>query len=428
MRVVLLGAPGSGKGTQAKLLAKQYGMLLISIGDLLRDAVAEASMLGKQAKPYVESGQMVPDDVVLGLLREYLNTEKPASGFILTGFPRNVVQGEALDAILNDLRQPLHGVMHIDVGVDALIQRLTGRQTCRSCGQMYNLYTAPSKLFDRCDQCGDDLRQRTDDNEETIGNRLRVFEGVTTPLFDYYQQQGKLRTIPGVGEINDIAAAIAKELKTLPSEESLQEELDELRKNDVTFDDLEKMVLESMQSALGKVNKEIIEPADKALKKAEKVVIKEAEALGEKVTKAAKKEAKAIKKEAKAIKKKVTKAAKKEAKVIKKEAKAIKKKVAKAAKKEAKVIKKEAKAIKKKVTKAAKKEAKVIKKEAKAIKKKVTKTVKDIKKKVTKKKPVAKKKVAKKKVTKKKPVSKKTATKKKVAKKKVTKKKAAKKK
>ena len=329
MRVVLLGAPGSGKGTQAKLLAKQYGMLLISIGDLLRDAVAEASMLGKQAKPYVESGQMVPDDVVLGLLREYLNTEKPASGFILTGFPRNVVQGEALDAILNDLRQPLHGVMHIDVGVDALIQRLTGRQTCRSCGQMYNLYTAPSKLFDRCDQCGDDLRQRTDDNEETIGNRLRVFEGVTTPLFDYYQQQGKLRTIPGVGEINDIAAAIAKELKTLPSEESLQEELDELRKNDVTFDDLEKMVLESMQSALGKVNKEIIEPADKALKKAEKVVIKEAEALGEKVTKAAKKEAKAIKKEAKAIKKKVTKTVKDIKKKVTKKKPVAKKKVAK---------------------------------------------------------------------------------------------------
>ena len=419
MRVVLLGAPGSGKGTQAKLLAKQYGMTLISIGDLLRAAVAEASILGKQAKPYMESGQMVPDEVVLGVLREYLHTEKPESGFILTGFPRHVVQGEELDAILNDLSQPLHGVMHIDVGVDALIQRLTGRQTCRSCGQMYNLYTAPSKLFDRCDQCGGDLRQRTDDNEETIGNRLRVFESVTSPLFEYYEKQGKLRTIQGVGDISDIAAALAKELKTLPSEESLQKELEELRKNDVTFDDLERMVLESVQSALGKVNKELIEPADEALKKAEKVVLKEAEVIG----------------------KKVSKAAKKEAKVLKKEAKVIKKKVTKVVKKEAKVLKKEAKAIKKKVTKVVKKEAKVLKKEAKVIKKKVTKTVKDIKKKVTtatkkpaKKKPVAKKAAAKKKVTKKKtvtkkkPVAKKAAAKKKVSKKKtVTKKKTKKK-
>ncbi|MCK4742318.1 MAG: adenylate kinase [Sulfuriflexus sp.] len=388
MRVVLLGAPGSGKGTQAKILAKQYGMMLISIGDLLRAAVADASILGKQAKPYMESGQMVPDEVVLGLLREYLHVEKPESGFILTGFPRHIAQGEELDTILNDLSQPLHGVMHIDVGVDALIQRLTGRQTCRSCGQMYNLYTAPSKLFDRCDQCGGDLRQRTDDNEETIGNRLRVFEGITTPLFDYYDKQSKLRTIQGVGEINDIAAAIEKELKTLPSEESLQAELAELRKNDITFDDLERMVLESVQSALGKVNKEVIEPADKALKKAEKAVLKEA----------------------KSIKKKVTKAAKKEAKVLKKEAKSIKKKVTKVAKKEAKVLKKEAKAITKKVTK-------VAKKEAKAIKKTVKKAVKDIKKKVTKatakKKPVAKKAATKKKVAKKKAVTKKKTTKKK---------------
>lgn len=393
MRVVLLGAPGSGKGTQAKLLAKQYGMILISIGDLLRAAVAEANILGKQAKPYMEGGQMVPDEVVLGVLREHLNVERPESGFILTGFPRNVVQGEGLDAILSDLRQPLHGVMHIDVGVDALIQRLTGRQTCRSCGQMYNLYTAPSKLFDRCDQCGGDLRQRTDDNEETIGNRLRVFEGITTPLFDYYEKQSKLRTIQGVGEINDIAAAIAKELKTLPTEESLQAELEELRKSDITFDDLEKMILESVQSALGKVNKELIEPADKALKKAEKAVAKEA----------------------KAIKKKITKVAKKEAKVLKKEAKVLSKKVTKVAKKEVKVLKKEAKEIKKKVTKVAKKEAKVLKKEAKAIKKKVTKAVKDIKKKVNK--------STKKPATKKKPVAKKATTKKKVAKKKAVKKK-----
>ena len=416
MRVVLLGAPGSGKGTQAKILAKQYGMVRISIGDLLRAAVEEGSVLGKQAKPYMDGGQLVPDDVVLGLLRDHLKVEDTENGFILNGFPRNVFQAEELDAILNDLRKPLHGALLIDVGVDALIQRLTGRQTCRSCGQMYNLYTEPSKLFDRCDQCGGDLRQRTDDNEETIGNRLRIFESATTPLFNYYKEQGKLRTIQGVGEINDIAAALSKELKTLPSEESLQAELDKISKGDVTLDDLERKVLESLQNALSSVNKEVIEPADKALQEAEKVVTKEAEKLGKKVAKAAKKEAKVLKKEAKAIKKKVTKVAKKEAKVLKKEAKAIKKKVTKVAKKEAKVLKKEAKAIKKKVTKAVKDIKKKVKKKA-AIKKKPA-----TKKATAKKKPVAKKAAKKKAVSKKKVAKKKTVTKKKVAKKKAKKK------
>ena len=362
MRVVLLGAPGSGKGTQAKLLAKQYGMVLISIGDLLRAAVEEGNALGKQAKPYMDGGQLVPDEVVLGLLREHLKAEDVENGFILSGFPRNVFQAEELDVILNDLRQPLHGAMLIDVGVDALIQRLTGRQTCGSCGQMYNLYTEPSKLFDRCDQCGGDLRQRTDDNEETIGNRLRIFEAATKPLFNYYKDQDKLRKIQGVGEINDIAAAISKELKTLPSEESLQAELEKLSKGDITFDDLERKVLESLQNALSSVNKDVMEPADAALKKAEKKVTKEAEKLGKKVSKAAKKEAKVLKKEAKAIKKKVTKAVKD---------------------------------IKKKVTKAAAKKKPVTKKAA------------------TKKKPTAKKAAAKKKI-----VAKKKVTKKKVAKKK----------
>lgn len=379
MRVVLLGAPGSGKGTQAKILAKQYGMVQISIGAILRAAVEEGSALGKQAKPYMDGGQLVPDDVVLGLLSEHLQAEDTENGFILNGFPRNVFQAEELDVILNELRQPLHGALLIDVGVDALIQRLTGRQTCGSCGQMYNLYTDPSKLFDRCDQCGGDLRQRTDDNEETIGNRLRIFEAATKPLFNYYKGLNKLRAIQGVGEINDIAAAVSKELKTLPSEESLQAELEKLSKGDVTLEDLERKVLESLQNALGIVDEEVVKPADKALKKAEKTV--------------------------------------------KKGAKALKKKVTKAVKKEAKILKKEAKAIKKKVTKAVKKETKVLKKEAKAIKKKVTKAVKEIKKKVTK--ATAKKKPAVKKVaTKKKPVVKKAAVKKKTA----TKKKAAKKK
>jgi len=410
MRLVLLGAPGSGKGTQARLLVKQFGMLQISTGDLLRAAVEEGSALGKQAKPLMDSGQLVPDEIVLGLLRERLEADDTENGFILDGFPRSVAQAEELDAILNNLRKPIHGALLIDVDVDALIQRLTGRQTCASCGQMYNMYTSPSKLYDHCDKCGGELRQRTDDNEETIGNRLRVFESVTMPLLDYYSDQGKLREIQGVGEVKDIAAAVNKELKTLPSDKEL---LAQISTDDgINFDALERKVLESVQNALSTANETLIEPADEALQKAEKFVMDEVEEVGKKVSKAVKKETKVLKKEATAIKKKVTKAAKKASK-----------KVTKVAKKEAKALKKQAKTIKKKVTRAATKETT-------AIKKKVTRAAKDIKKKVTKAAKKATKKVAKKTVTKKKATKKvaKKAVTKKTAKKKVTKKTATKKK
>ena len=434
MRLVLLGAPGSGKGTQARLLVKQFGMLQISTGDLLRAAVEEGSALGKQAKPLMDTGQLVPDEIVLGLLRERLEADDTEDGFILDGFPRNVPQAEELDAILSNLRKPLNGTILIDVDVDALIQRLTGRQTCASCGQMYNLYTSPSKLYDHCDKCGGELRQRTDDNEETIGNRLRVFETMTLPLLDYYREQGKLREIQGVGEINDISAAVKKELKNLPTDKAL---LAQISTDDgISFDELERKVLESVQSALSTANESIIEPAGEALHEAEQYVMDEVEEVSKKVSKAVKKEAKVLKKEAKAIKKKVTKAAKK-----------VSKKVTKAAKKEAKAIKKKVskatKDLKKKVTKAAKKATKKVGKKT-AAKKKVTKkaptkkvtkkaaTKKTAKKKVTKK--AVTKKTTKKKVTKKAPakkVAKKAAAKKKVAKKapaKKTTKKAAKKK
>jgi len=388
MRLVLLGAPGSGKGTQARLLVKQFGMLQISTGDLLRAAVEEGSALGKQAKPLMDTGQLVPDEIVLGLLRERLEADDTEAGFILDGFPRNVPQAEELDTILNSLRKPLNGTLLIDVDVDALIQRLTGRQTCASCGQMYNMYTSPSKLYDHCDKCGGELRQRSDDNEETIGNRLRVFETVTMPLLDYYREQGKLREIQGVGEINDISAAVKKELKTLPSDGSL---LAQINADDgISFDELERKVLESVQSALSSANESIIEPASEALHEAEQYVMDEVEEVSKKVSKAVKKEAKVLKKEAKAIKKKVTKAAKKVSKKV------------------TKVAKKEAKAIKKKVTKA-----------TKDLKKKVTKAAKKVTKKTATKKAAAKK-TTNKKVTKKAPAkkaAKKTATKKKVAKK-----------
>ncbi len=213
MRIVLLGAPGSGKGTQGKKLAEQYGIPQISTGDLLRAAVAAETPLGKRARVAMDAGQLVSDDVVVGLIRERLNEADTANGFILDGFPRNIVQAEALDVMLNEIGKPLQAALHIDVDFDILMKRLTGRRTCESCGQMYNIDTSPPKAEGRCDKCGGRLVQRADDNEETISKRLKVYESQTMPLIAYYRDQGKLHTVKGVGDIDDIYTSIAAELE-----------------------------------------------------------------------------------------------------------------------------------------------------------------------------------------------------------------------
>ena len=210
MRIVLLGAPGSGKGTQAKLLVEKYKLPQISTGDMLREAVAEGSALGRQAKVAMDAGQLVSDDIVLSIIKERVTRPDARKGFILDGFPRNLQQAEAMDQLLTALGRPLNLALLVAVDVDALIQRLVGRRTCLSCGQMYNVYYAPPHIEGRCDECGARLRHRGDDNEETIGNRLRVFETHTLPVIEYYKEQGKLRTIQGVGEISDIFKAVTK--------------------------------------------------------------------------------------------------------------------------------------------------------------------------------------------------------------------------
>jgi adenylate kinase len=210
MRIVLLGAPGSGKGTQAKLLVERYKLPQISTGDLLRDAVASGSALGRQAKVGMDAGQLVSDDIVLGIIRERILLPDARNGFILDGFPRNLPQAEALDQLLAGLGRPLNLAMLVAVDVDALLQRLTGRRTCLSCGQMYNMFYSPPHIDGRCDECGGKLRHRADDNEETIGNRLRVYENHTLPVIEYYKEQEKLRTVQGVGEIADIFKAVRK--------------------------------------------------------------------------------------------------------------------------------------------------------------------------------------------------------------------------
>ena len=210
MRIVLLGAPGSGKGTQAKLLMERYKLPQISTGDMLREAVAEGTALGRQAKVAMDAGQLVNDEIVLGLIKQRVMRADARNGFILDGFPRNQQQSEALDLLLMSLGRPLQLALLVAVDVDALIQRLVGRRTCLTCGQMYNVFYAPPHIEGRCDECGGRLRHRGDDNEETIGNRLRVYETHTIPVIEYYQEQEKLRTVQGVGEIDDIFKAVCK--------------------------------------------------------------------------------------------------------------------------------------------------------------------------------------------------------------------------
>jgi adenylate kinase len=210
MRIILLGAPGSGKGTQAGLLAERYHIPQIATGDLLREAVASSSMLGRQAKIAMDAGHLVGDDIVLGIVQERILRPDARNGFILDGFPRSLPQAEALDQLLGSVGRPLDLALLLAVDVDALLQRLVGRRTCLSCGQVYNVFYSPPHLDGRCDACGGRLRHRADDNEETIGNRLRVYETQTFPVIDYYKEQGKLRTVQGVGEISDIAKAMRK--------------------------------------------------------------------------------------------------------------------------------------------------------------------------------------------------------------------------
>jgi len=217
MRIVLLGAPGSGKGTQAKLLVEKYKLPQISTGDMLREAVAEATLLGRQAKVSMDAGQLVSDEIVLAIIQERVTRPDARKGFILDGFPRNLQQAEALDQLLTSLGRPLNLSLLVAVDVDALIQRLVGRRTCLSCGQMYNIYYAPPHIEGRCDECGGRLRHRADDNEETIGNRLRVFETHTLPVVEYYKEQGTLRTIQGVGEISGIFKAVTKVVEDVKS-------------------------------------------------------------------------------------------------------------------------------------------------------------------------------------------------------------------
>lgn len=204
MRIVFLGAPGSGKGTQAQRLMAEHSMVQVSTGDLLRAAVAAGSDLGKRAKAAMEAGELVSDEIVLGMIRERLQQPDTDVGFILDGFPRNLAQAEALESELADLNKHLEAVVLLDVDFDVLMKRLTGRRTCSKTGKLLNVYFSPPADLDACTEAGGELIQRADDNEETIGNRLDVYRQQTEPLVEYYENAGLLRKVDGEGEMAEV--------------------------------------------------------------------------------------------------------------------------------------------------------------------------------------------------------------------------------
>ncbi|ORJ63076.1 adenylate kinase [Geothermobacter hydrogeniphilus] len=212
MNLILLGPPGAGKGTQAKLLIEHFGIPQISTGDMLRAAVKAGTEMGLKAKACMDSGALVPDEVVIGIVRDRLQEADCGKGFILDGFPRTVPQADALKSTLAELGKELQAVISLEVDIEALVERLTGRRTCRSCGKGFHLRFDPPGTAGVCDACGGELYQRDDDREETIRNRMKVYQEQTAPLVSYYQRDGLLAAIDGMQDIavvqSDIRAAL----------------------------------------------------------------------------------------------------------------------------------------------------------------------------------------------------------------------------
>lgn len=197
MNIMLLGAPGAGKGTQAAKIIEDFGLAHISTGDILRTAVANKTPLGLAAKTHMDKGDLVPDMVVIGLVKARLQEPDAEQGFILDGFPRTVVQADALGVALGELGKTLDAVVSIEVAKSALIERLTARRTCKQCGTIFNVISQPETLSGVCPECGGELLQRDDDTVETVTNRLEVYERSTAPLIAYYRDKGLLHAVDG---------------------------------------------------------------------------------------------------------------------------------------------------------------------------------------------------------------------------------------
>ena len=229
MNLVLMGLPGAGKGTQAERIVEKYGIPHISTGDMFRAAIKEGTELGLQAKSFMDKGDLVPDEVTIGIVRERLSKEDCNEGFLLDGFPRMLAQAEALEDILASLSQKIDFVINIDVDQEILMERLTGRRICKSCGSTYHLIFNPSAVEDECDRCGGELYQRTDDNAETVQNRLEVNQKQTKPLLDFYESKGYLRNVNGQQDIRKVFDDLDQLLGSCINDSLLCEKLSHLR-------------------------------------------------------------------------------------------------------------------------------------------------------------------------------------------------------
>ena len=208
MRLIVLGPPGSGKGTQGAWLSSKYCIPAISTGDILREAVRRGTELGKKAKSYMDAGELVPDDVIIGLIEERLSESDCAKGFILEGLPRTVPQAEALEELMKRRNWPLDAVLSLEVPDEEIVRRSVNRRVCANCGRVFNLITDPPPANGKCPVCGGEIIQRDDDNEETVRARLRVYNEQTAPLKDYYEKRGKLIRVDGVGSIEEVRSRI----------------------------------------------------------------------------------------------------------------------------------------------------------------------------------------------------------------------------
>ena len=211
--IILLGAPGSGKGTQAKKLAESLSIPQISTGDMLREAVRNDTEMGRKAKAFMDQGGLVPDEVVIGIVKERLQAKDCEKGFILDGFPRTIPQAHELDRVVKELGKEIDSVLSLEVDEEEIMERLSGRRTCAGCGAMYHVRFNPPKEEGRCDKCVGTLLQRDDDKEETIRTRLANYKKSTEPLIEYYRGSGKVHTVKASGNIDTIFADISKLLQ-----------------------------------------------------------------------------------------------------------------------------------------------------------------------------------------------------------------------
>ncbi|HGE72917.1 TPA: adenylate kinase [Candidatus Poribacteria bacterium] len=213
MRIVLLGGPGAGKGTQAQKLSEKFSLPHIATGDILRQAVKDGTEMGIKAKSYMDKGLLVPDEVVIGIIKDRFNQDDVKSGFVLDGFPRTVPQAESLDSITKEMNMPIDAVVNIKTSPDVVVERLSGRRTCKECQTVYHIVYSPPKVDGKCDRCGGELYQRDDDKEETIRKRLDVYEKQTFPLLEYYKNSGKLLEVCGDVSIDEVFESIVQALK-----------------------------------------------------------------------------------------------------------------------------------------------------------------------------------------------------------------------